>query len=137
MRLWGIDNRDTASDLMARCSARGTVVRQVIVIVLACAAGGALAAVTVALLGLSAPWRWCTFLAAALGAAVTAALFERRRVSKVMPATLREAGRCEGCGYDLSRTNAVRCPECGRAAPVVDGRKGHDGGSGRSERVTP
>jgi hypothetical protein len=33
-------------------------------------------------------------------------------------AARRDAGRCEGCGYDLTGLASSRCPECGRAISV-------------------
>lgn len=55
------------------------------------------------------------FAATLIAYALTAGMirrFERR---------LRDAGRCMGCGYDLTGNVSGRCPECGRAtSPGID-----------------
>ncbi len=116
-QLYGIDDPKLESQLRKTAAARALRRRKPSFRLLACSiAVGILAALMLGCLGLGGSgyvYPVCVAVVMVIVLEPVQRFLFRRTEDKALRSTLREAGRCEGCGYDLRNTGIQPCPECG------------------------
>ena len=113
-QLFGIDDPKLELRLLRSATTRARSEKRRVLSALVYGCTGGFTSLVIGFLHIGTSYyRYVLFLVAMFGMSKVLQIIYKRVDSNALRSTLREAGRCEECGYDLTNTGADTCPECG------------------------